>query len=90
MDPRSLEILEFGLVCERLAQHTAFGPSRKLAETLLPESDPILMTRLLDETDEARELLQERPGVGIAGARDIGPAIERAARGGRLEPSQFV
>ena len=27
---------------------------------------------------------QERPGVGIGGAHDIGPAIERAARGGRL------
>ena len=25
------------------------------------------------------------PGAGIAGARDIGPAIERAARGGRLD-----
>ena len=31
-------------------------------------------------------LLEERPGVGIGAAHDIGPAIERAARGGRLEP----
>ena len=90
MDPRSVEILEFGLVRGRLAEHTSFGPSRRLAEAIVPESDPVLVTRMLDETDEARELLQERPGVGIAGARDIGPAIERAARGGRLEPQQFV
>ena len=27
------------------------------------------------------------PGVGIGAAHDIGPAIERAARGGRLEPA---
>ncbi|MBI3751911.1 MAG: endonuclease MutS2 [Chloroflexi bacterium] len=90
MDPRSIEILEFGLVRARLAEHASFGPSRRLAEAIVPESDPVLVTRMLDETDEARELLQERPGVGIAGARDIGPAIERAARGGRLEPQQFV
>lgn len=90
MDARSIDILEFGLVRERLAGHTSFGPSRRLAEGLRPEPDPILVTRGLDETDEARELLQERPGVGIAGARDIGPAVERAARGGRLEPGQFV
>jgi DNA mismatch repair protein MutS2 len=90
MDARSLDILEFGLVRERLAEHTAFGPSRKLAEGLTPERDPVLVARGLDETDEARELLQDRPGVGIAGARDIGPAIERAFRGGRLEPAQFV
>src|SRR4051812_5360350 len=90
MDPRSIAILEFPLVRERLAAHTQFGPSRRLAEALLPESDAVLVKRALDETDEARELLQERSGVGIAGARDIGPAIERAARAGRLEPQQFV
>jgi len=90
MDPRSIAILEFPLVRERLAAHTQFEPSRRLAEALLPESDPVLVKRALDETDEARELLQERSGVGIAGARDIGPAIERAARAGRLEPQQFV
>jgi len=90
MDPRSIEILEFPLVRARLAERTAFGPSRRLAETLLPESEPVLVTRGLDETDEARTLLEERPGVGVMGARDIGPAIERAARGGRLAPQQFL
>ena len=90
MDPRSVEILEFPLVRARLADKTAFGPSRRLAEALLPQSDPVLVARALDETDEARSLLEERPGVGIAGARDIGPAIERAARGGRLDAQQFL
>ncbi|HTK45668.1 MAG TPA: endonuclease MutS2 [Patescibacteria group bacterium] len=90
MDPRSIELLEFPLVRARLAERTAFGPSRRLAETLMPQSDAVLVTRGLDETDEARSLLEERPGVGIMGARDIGPAIERAARGGRLDPQQFL
>ncbi len=90
MDPRSIDILEFPLVRARLAEKTSFGPSQRLAEALQPESDPVLVTRGLDETDEARSLLEERPGVGIAGARDIGPAIERAARGGRLDPQQFL
>jgi DNA mismatch repair protein MutS2 len=90
MDARSIEILEFPLVRARLAERTAFGPSRRLAESLVPESDPVLVTRGLDETDEARSLLEERAGVGIAGARDIGPAIERAVRGGRLDPQQFL
>jgi DNA mismatch repair protein MutS2 len=90
MDRRSIEILEFPLVRRRLAEHAAFGPSRALAEALQPEADPVLVARALDETDEARELLRERPGVGVTGARDIGPAVERAVRGGRLEPSQFL
>jgi len=90
MDARSIEILEFPLVRARLAERTSFGPSRRLAEALLPQSDHVLVTRALDETDEARALLEERPGVGIMGARDIGPAIERAVRGGRLEAQQFL
>jgi DNA mismatch repair protein MutS2 len=90
VDPRSIEILEFPLVRARLAERTSFAPSRRLAEALVPESDATLVTRGLDETDEARSLLEERPGVGVAGARDIGSAIERAARGGRLDPQQFL
>src|SRR5829696_3166555 len=90
MDSRSMELLEFPLVRERLAERTSFGPSRRLAEALAPKSDPVLVARALDETDEARALIEERPGAGIAGARDIGPAIERAARAGRLDAQQFL
>jgi DNA mismatch repair protein MutS2 len=90
MDARSIQILEFPQIRERLAEHTSFGPSRRLAEVLEPSSDRVIVARGLDETDQARELLTERRGVGVGGARDIGPAIERAARGGRLDPAQFL
>ena len=90
MDSRSITILEFPLIRTRLADKTSFPPSRRLAEALTPETDPVLVARGLDETDQARELLSERAGVGIGAARDIGPAVERAARGGRLDPAQFL
>ena len=90
LDRRSTVLLEFPAVRERLAEATSFGPSRRLAEALEPSSDPVIVARGLDETDQARSLLEERPGVGIGAAHDIGPAIERAARGGRLDPSQFL
>jgi DNA mismatch repair protein MutS2 len=90
MDPRSVDILEFPLVRARLAEKTSFGPSRRLAEALTPQGDPVLVARALDETDEAMSLLEERPGAGIGAARDIGPAIERAVRGGRLDAQQFL
>jgi hypothetical protein len=48
------------------------------------------VTRGLDETDQARSLLSERHGVGIGASHDIGPAVERAVRGGRLDPQQFL
>ena len=90
MDERSIALLEFPLVRARLAEATSFPPSRRLAETLEPSDDPVVVARGLDETDQARALLTERPGVGVGAAHDIGPAIERAVRGGRLEPAQFI
>jgi len=90
MDARSATLLEFPAVRERLAAHASFPPSRRLAESLEPESDPVLVARALDETDQARALVSERPGVGIGAAHDIGPWVERAARGGRLDPAHFL
>ena len=90
MDARSILLLEFPQVRDRLAELTSFPPSRRLAAELEPSSDPVVVGRSLDETDQARDLLVERPGVGVGAAHDIGPAIERAARGGRLDPAQFL
>jgi DNA mismatch repair protein MutS2 len=90
VDARSIALLEFPLVRARLAERTSFGPSRKMAEVLLPSADPVIVARGLDETDQARSLLQDRPGVGIGGAHDIEPWVGRAARGGRLEAPQFL
>ena len=90
MDERSLAILEFPLVRERLAAATSFAPGRRLAETLEPSNDKVIVARGLDETEQARSLLIERPGVGIGAAHDIGPWVERAARGGRLDPAHFL
>ena len=90
MDARSQVLLEFPLIRERLADATSFPPSRRLAEALEPSADPVIVARQLDETDQARALLTDRPGVGVGGAHDIGPFIDRAARGGRLQPEQFL
>ena len=90
MDVRSLAILEFPLIRERLAAATSFPPGRRLAETIEPSNDRVIVARGLEETDQARALLIERPGVGIGAAHDIGPWVERAARGGRLDPAHFL
>jgi DNA mismatch repair protein MutS2 len=90
MDTRSQALLEFPLVRERLAEATSFPPSRRLAEALEPSTDPVVVARWLDETDQTRSLLSDRPGIGIGAAHDIGPSVERAVRGGRLDPEQFL
>src|SRR6478752_2466088 len=90
MDQRSATLLEFPAIKARLAAATSFPPSRRLADALEPTADPDIVARGLDETDQARSLVEDRPGIGIGAAHDSGPAIERAARGGRLDPAQFL
>ena len=90
MDGRSLVLLEFPQVRTRLADLTSFPPSRRLAEALEPSADPVVVGRGLDETDQTRALLVARPGLGVGASHDIGPWIERAARGGRLDPAEFI
>lgn len=90
MDQRSQVLLEFPLIRARLAEATSFAPSRRAAASLEPSSDKVIVARRLDETDQTRALLAERSGVGIGGAHDIGPSVERASRGGRLDPAQFL
>jgi len=89
-DERSQRLLEFPSIRQRLAEQTAFGPSRRLAEALSPATEPRLVERQLDETDEARALLEERPDVGVGGARDIEPIVGRAERGGRLAGDELL
>ncbi len=90
MDAKSLQLLEYPRIRERLADLTAFPPSRRLAEAMEPSNEPLVVNRLLDETDEARRLIAERPELGIGGARDLAPALIRATRGGRLDPAELV
>jgi len=90
MDERSTRILEYPAIRSRLAAYAAFPPSRRLAEAMEPSSDPVIVRRALDETDQARTFLSGRPDVGVGGAHDIGPSVGRADRGGRLEPLDLV
>jgi DNA mismatch repair protein MutS2 len=89
-DARSLDLLEFPLIRARVADYTAFAPSRRLAETITPSSDPLVVERLLDQTDQAREFIAERPDAGVDGSRDIEPIIGRARRGGRLSGEELL
>jgi DNA mismatch repair protein MutS2 len=90
MDAKSIVLLEFPGIRQRLAAQTSFPPGLRLAEALEPSDDPVLVGHWLDETDQARALLEEHSTVGVGSAHDIGPWIERAARSGRLDPGQFI
>jgi DNA mismatch repair protein MutS2 len=90
LDRRSQTLLEYPLVRARLADETGFPPGRRLAEALEPSADRVIVGRGLEETSQTRSFVAEHPGSGIGGSKDILPWIERAVRGGRLEPRHFL
>ena len=90
LDRRSLALLEYPLVRARLAAATGFSPGRRLAESLEPSTEPVVVARGLEETSQTRAFVAGHPGAGIGGSKDIGPWIERAVRGGRLDPAHFL
>jgi DNA mismatch repair protein MutS2 len=85
MDDKSLEMLEFPRIREILAGYTSFSASHELAETLRPLQDYVQITLLLDQTAEARELLNLDRGFAIAGVLDVREKARLASREGMLD-----
>jgi DNA mismatch repair protein MutS2 len=86
LDKKSLDILEWPKVLERLETYAAFSASKELARELHPSTDPADIRRRQAETGEARRLLAARSGLTIGGAHDVRPDAEAARRGRVLEP----
>ena len=82
--------LDFDEVVERLAARCRFDVAATRARELGPSGDVDTVTYLLDVTAEAVDLLTRFPEVSIGGPRDIRSLAERAAKGGRLQPSELL
>ena len=89
MDPKTLNVLEYPKVLERLAAHCDFSASKELARALEPTTSDDLALMRQQETTEARHLLSVHD-VGIGGAHDIREKVELARRGGVLEPVDLL
>ncbi|HEX6290985.1 MAG TPA: endonuclease MutS2 [Herpetosiphonaceae bacterium] len=90
IEARTLHILEYAKIRERLAQQTAFSASRELALHLQPDDDIDAIRRAQRATTAARQLFDTYPDITIGGARDIRPAITQALRGGILDPGVLL
>src|SRR5574341_1105560 len=89
MDSKTLHVLEYDKILERLARFCDFSASAALASALGPTNNFDEAARLLAETTEARFLLSIHD-LTIGGSHDIRPAADLAARGGVLDPQQLL
>ncbi len=85
MDEKTLGILEFPVVLQRLAAYADFGISAELARGLRPSSNLEKVRLRQSRTTEARRLLNLDASISVGGARDIRSQVELASRSGVLE-----
>ena len=89
MDSKTLSVLEYPKILERLKAFCDFSASMELARSLEPTNSYDLALARLAETSEARRLFSVQD-IGIGGAHDIRAAVDLAARGGVLDPQQLL
>ncbi|NJN79984.1 MAG: hypothetical protein HC797_05675 [Anaerolineales bacterium] len=89
MDSKTLNVLEYPKILERLAGFCDFSASMELARSLEPTDSYELAISRLAETTEARKILSLQ-GIGVGAAHDIRPQADLAARGGVLDPHALL
>ena len=90
MDQKTLNLLEFDKVLEKLASFAAFSASADLARNLRPSNELAEAMQRLALTTEARMLLSMMADTTVGGSRDIRPLVNRAAQHGLLEPEELL
>ncbi len=89
MDQKTLQVLEYSKILDRLADFCDFSASAELARALEPTSKYEKACQLLAETSEARKLLSIND-LTVGGSHDIREQVELAKRGGVLEPKDLL
>jgi len=89
MDSKTLNVLEYPKILERLAGFCDFSASMDLARALSPTDSYDLAVSWLAETTEARKILSIQD-VGIGAAHDIRAHADLAARRGMLDPQALL
>ncbi len=90
MDERTLRVLEFHKIKERLAGAATNSLGRERALALDPVTDPDEVRERQRETTEARTILTGHPSLPLGGIRDIRPAVARARVGATLAPQDLL
>lgn len=90
MDKKHLNTLEFPQIQTRLAQYVSFSAGRDLALSLEPSPVFVEVQQRLQETSEARHLLDAQVGFSLGGAHDVRPLVQSARRGALLQPVDLL
>lgn len=87
---RSVHKLELDQVLAMLADCAGSEEGKNASMQLKPESDLENVQQLLDETTAAADLSTRKGYPGFSGVRDVSESLDRAERGGTLQPRELL
>lgn len=90
MDKRTLRILEFDKIVEKVAALAASVLGRELAQELEPQTDHRKVQELLKETSDAVSFIIRRGSPPMGGIHDIRPVLKRVEMGSILGPGELL
>lgn len=87
---KSIQTLELPKVLDLLAQEAVTEEGKERCRTLRPMTEPDDVQRALDETTAAFQMLTLRGTPSLSGVRPVGASLQRADRGGSLNPRELL
>ena len=89
MNPRTLKVLEYDKILDKLAGYCSFSGGAELARSLLPSDDLVTVQEALAQTGEASRLLEQKTDVHFGGVTDVRAYLEKSERGAMLFPQEL-
>lgn len=90
MNEKTIRILEFGKIIDRLVSLTSSSLGAELAQQLLPGSDFEKIKSDLKETSDGVNFISRRGSPPLGGINDIRDSVRRADIGSMLNPGELI
>ena len=90
LQEKSFYTIELPKILELLAAEAATEPAKALCRELRPQTDLSQCEKLQTETEDASKLIGLQGSPAFSGVKDISAALERAEKGGLLNPVELL
>ncbi len=90
LQEKSYSTIELPKILELLAQEAATDPAKEMCRALRPDSALTACEKLQQETEDAVKLIGLQGSPAFSGIKDVSAALERAEKGGFLNPVELL
>ena len=90
MNKKSLNILEFNKIIDKLENYASSEGGKMLCRSLAPMTDEAAINDALDQTNDALRRIFAKGSLSLSGTRDIAASIKRLEVGSTLSAIELL